>query len=292
MDSVSDEAVRVTGRNIDWPAIHENLQQKIANAEYWSDNHSTQAFHLPAEIKTTILYIARRDATQKSKHLIELNIFGNMRSSEPNWAKLYINLYWRSVRQVTAWQVFRFLEHHGVLNWECLTCDMESNLPSTGMLKSLLACFSKIAEWDKQSQMAKVPMQNGYEYNADVQWLAAVIGQSNLSIRLDVIAQLIAASGLLGEILEGKYAAFKKSFPDAKLAGAQQGQQGQQNSSGRVPSTQTFGSWLPHKLSRDVRSFNAEILSYFARAATIEKVCSAVDPAARGLLTLTYEAKE
>ena len=188
-------------------------------------------------------------------------ISGEMQKMNSNYEMLLNNLYWRGRQQSAIWDLYIVLVERGFLKIESLAYPINyaTNPTATIKIQKYLNCFSFVKA---AIGLSNLPFP-GYEpTQCPTFWLAVMIGRG-CAHEPSKMFETINFTGFLGkaeleDLEEVSHRGGTRAWHcDPRLAAGE--------------TFQFFGSWLPHGLGHDVRTYPEKILGCLNRFERVEK---------------------
>ena len=184
-----------------------------------------------------------------------------MQKMNPNYEMLLTNLYWRGRQQSAIWDLYIVLVERGFLKIESLAYPINyaTNPTATIKIQKYLNCFSFVKA---AIDFSNLPFP-GYEpTQCPTFWLAVMIGRG-CAHEPSKMFETINFTGFLGkaeleDLEEVSHRGGTRAWHcDPRLAAGE--------------TFQFFGSWLPHGLGHDVRTYPEKILGCLNRFGRVEE---------------------
>lgn len=105
----------------------------------------------------------------------DIEIFDQLFFEETNWRMVLNNLYWRSFRQATMWEVFLRLLREDLVSAEALTYPMDLHSPTMGTyaVSRILSCYQFFVDQPQEESQNRIPSQSG-EWTTDRDWYVLI----------------------------------------------------------------------------------------------------------------------
>ncbi|KAN0081960.1 hypothetical protein V8E54_003258 [Elaphomyces granulatus] len=191
-------------------------------------------------------------------------ISDRMQDTNPDCGMLLTNLYWRGRQQSAIWDLYVVLVERGFLKIESLAypVDYATNPIATIKIQMYLNCFPFVKEAYDHSNL---PFPECQPSQCPTFWLAVMIGRG-CAHEPGKMFEIINFTGFLGKAELGD---LEKVSQRTYLGGTMAWHCDPKLAAGET--FEFFGSWLPHGLGHDVRTYPEKIISCLNRFERVEK---------------------